>query len=462
MLCAMIELLTRAAERDPAIEAVICGPATLTYGELLTRARSVAEGLRSRGIVRFAVLEPDAAQLLSLLSGASLAGVEACVYPPTASAEMVDDFMDRFDHDLLVTSRPGLVPDDRLLSPVDLASADPVARAQSAQRPHLVLTTGTTGAPRAVRHDWSRLVGPVLDTPSGAGQRWLLAYGMNQFGGLQVLLHVMAAGATLVATEEFVPRQGLLAARAHRVTHASATPTYWRFLLAELRADAGAVPDLVQITLGGEAVPASVLEDLGRTFPKARVTQIYAANEFGQALSVRDSANGLPLADLAGTHGVELKVEDGELWVRTPYGMLGYYGEPAQDSRDWRRTGDLVEMDGDRVHFRGRTSEVINVGGVKVHPLPIEERIGKVPGVDLARVFGRPNALTGAIVAVEVVAGPGTDTEELGRAVRAACADLPPASRPRSVRFVDEIATVGAKVVRNQHSVHNQTRESHS
>src|SRR5256885_203780 len=82
----------------------------------------------------------------------------------------------------------------------------------------------------------------------------------------------------------------------------------------------------------------------------------------------------------------------------------------------------------DRILFRGRSSEVINVGGVKVHPLPVEDRIGAVPGVDMARVFGRPNAMTGAIVAVEVVAAPGADTDQIAAQIRAACADLPAAA----------------------------------
>ena len=60
---------------------------------------------------------------------------------------------------------------------------------------------------------------------------------------------------------------------------------------------------------------------------------------------------------------------------------------------------DTISL-GDRILFRGRRSEVINVGGVKVHPFAVEERVLAVPGVDIARVFGRPNRLSGAIVAV--------------------------------------------------------------
>ncbi len=91
--------------------------------------------------------------------------------------------------------------------------------------------------------------------------------------------------------------------------------------------------------------------------------------------------------------------------------MLGYTGESADTAVDgeWRRSGDLVEIVGARVMFRGRKSEVINVGGVKVHPLPVEDRITGLDSVAMARVFGRPNKLTGAIVAAEIVPVGGVD-----------------------------------------------------
>ncbi len=68
-----------------------------------------------------------------------------------------------------------------------------------------------------------------------------------------------------------------------------------------------------------------------------------------------------------------------------------------------------MEVVGNRVLFRGRQSDVINVGGVKVHPLPVEERIVALGCVEAARVFGRPSTLTGAIVAVDIVPAGGPD-----------------------------------------------------
>ena len=91
--------------------------------------------------------------------------------------------------------------------------------------------------------------------------------------------------------------------------------------------------------------------------------------------------------------------------------------------------------------FRGRKSEVINVGGVKVHPLPVEDRITALPSVAAARIFGRPNKLTGAIVAAEIVPvgrRSGADVEAIRVEIKAAVADLPRAWQPRSITFVDD------------------------
>lgn len=449
----MIELLRRAAETRPDRAAVVTDESIRSYGELTADAYAVAAALSELGIARFALLDHDASTVTALLAGAALIGAEACQYTPTDEASDVRELALRFDHDVLVTAHPAMaatVP--TVITPERLLAGGGAARGEGTPvaRPHLVLTTGTTGAPRGVRHDWNRLLRGTARVAPATGQRWLLAYGLHQFAGLQILLHVFAAGATLVAPAPRRPREGLAAMRNHAVTHASATPTYWRFLLAELRADGGPVPQLDQITLGGEAIPAPLLGELARAFPSAAISQIYAASEFGSSSSMRDGRHGLSLdvLDRGDDADVAMKIVDGELWVRSRTGMLGYYGEAPVDPDAWRPTGDLVEVVGDRILFRGRTSEVINVGGVKVHPLPIEDRIGSVPGVDVARVFGRPNAMTGAIVAVEVVAAPGSDQAELGAAIRAACADLPAAARPRSIKFVDTVSTAGHKIVR--------------
>lgn len=455
----MDELLRRVAAVDPDRVAVVTHEVTRTYGQLADDAVGVAAALTERGIRRFAIADVEAATVLPLLAGASLVGAEACQYPPDAPDDL-RSLVERFDHDVLVTDRDDLAGLTSQVLPTAalLAGADPGSSVQvdttppDGVRPHLVLTTGTTGAPRGVRHDWNRLVRGTSRVRSAPDERWLLAFGLHQFAGLQVLLHVAAAGSVLVAPAPRRPIEGLEAMRALGVTHASATPTYWRFLVAQLRSDGGAVPALRQVTLGGEAIPGPLLGELRETFSDAAVSQVYAASEFGSTGSMRDGRPGLSVdvLDRGDDADVDMRIVDGELWIRSRTGMLGYHGEPEIDADGWRATGDRVEVEGDRVLFRGRTSEIINVGGVKVHPLPIEDRVAAVEGVVMARVYGRPNAMTGAIVALEVVAAPDSDLTALKSALKAACADLVPAARPRSITFVDDIATTGSKILRRQ------------
>jgi acyl-CoA synthetase (AMP-forming)/AMP-acid ligase II len=369
-----------------------------------------------------------------------------------ATDETVSELRDRLDHDLLVTPRdlpgPGLLRPEELWAGVE-RDTGPVP---DGPRPLLVLTSGTTsGRPQAARHDWSRILRVTLRIRPTPEQRWLLAYAPNQFAGLQMLLHVAAARATLVAGASFQPRDGLEAMRRFGVTHASGTPTFWRFLLAELRTDDDPPPGLEQVTLGGEAVPSAVVETLRSTFPRARISQLYAATEMGLSISVRDGDVGLPASVLEASDGeAEFRIVDGELWVRSRSSMLGYYDDEPVPDDGWRASGDLVEVVGDRIHFRGRASEVINVGGVKVHPLPIEERVARVPGVALAHAHGRTNALVGQVVALDVVVAHGADAGAVDAAIREEFADDPPAHRPRSITFVESLDTSGGKLLRGR------------
>lgn len=444
----MIELLAAAAEDNPDHRAVVSPAGEITYAELAARADAVASYLLDHGLRRVGVLEPDPATIMAVLAGSARIGAEACVYPLNATADVVDRLAERFDHSVVITDRTShharSVPIAEVLGTAlgDLPTERPPSR------PVMVLTTGTTGEPKGVRHEWDRLLRAVSRTYPTPKQRWLLAYGLNQFGGLQIMLHVLAAQATLVAGESFQPKDALVAAREWDVTHISGTATFWRFLITQMASDGGPIPPVEQVTLGGEAVPANVLARIRETWPEAKISQIYVATEFGQGVTVRDGLPGLPVSLLESGGDVEFKVIDGELHVRSRSSMLGYHGEAPVDAEAWRPTGDLVEVVGDRVEFRGRNTDVINVGGVKIHPLPIEERVGSVPGVAAVRAFGRTNALTGAVVALELVLEPGHDEDDVDAAVREACADLPPAAQPRSIRFVESMTTTGNKLSR--------------
>ena len=325
---------------------------------------------------------------------------------------------------------------------------------RSEQTPVLILTTGTTGEPKGARHDWARLARAVRHPDDRSATRWLLAYNLNQFAGIQIMLHVLASGGTLVAPPTRRAEDVIQTIREHRITHASATPTFWRLVVGRLDEDAARALPLAQITLGGEATPEGLIERLHKLFPSARISHVYAGTEFGSAVSVRDGRSGLPLSVLERDEDadVRMRIVDGELQLHSRVGMLGYH-QSGNDESQWRPTGDLVEVRGDRIHFVGRRTEIINVGGAKVHPLPVEEVVCSVDGVQLAAVYGRANAVTGQIVAVDVVAADGVDTDALAAEIRTACQALPAAGRPRRIRFVDELEIRGNKLMRREAAV---------
>lgn len=196
---------------------------------------------------------------------------------------------------------------------------------------------------------------------------------------------------------------------------------------------------LEQITLGGEVADQVLLDALARLFPRARLVHIYATSELGRCFSVKDGRAGFPAAylDAASDEGVELKLEDDELFVRPANAGLPLAG--AGDAT-WIGTGDLVERVGDRCFFAGRRHEILNVGGNKVQPLRVERAIQRVPGVRDVRVFGRTSSLVGQMVACEFVAETGYDERDVERAIREACLrDLAAHERPR---FVEPVQTI--------------------
>lgn len=294
----------------------------------------------------------------------------------------------------------------------------------------LLETSGTTGAPKLVRHGFDRLRGRLRGTADPRAC-WLLTYEPGAFAGLQVTLTAAAAGATLVAEPGGGVAELARAALRHGVTHVSGTPSFWRAFLMALGAEA---PPLAAITLGGEAADQPLLERLAERFPQARLRHIYASTEAGALFAVADGLAGFPAEWLeTGVDGVGLRIADGVLEVRSPRAML--------DGADgWLSTGDLVELCGGRVMFAGRLDGRINVGGVKVSPEAAEAALLSVPGVLDALVEPKANPITGWILTATVVPRPDAEEGALRAAIRAALAPLEPAARPRVVTFADRIA----------------------
>jgi acyl-coenzyme A synthetase/AMP-(fatty) acid ligase len=156
----LIELLSAAAGALPDKAAVITNDRSTSYASLHRTATNAASWLTARDVNRFAIVEQDAAVVIALLAGASLAGVDACVYPPIEAGDEAAELAQRFDHSLVVSDDSTLSGEFEIVAPEELAQteSEPLTGYPPPERPLLVLTTGTTGAPRGVRHDWARVL----------------------------------------------------------------------------------------------------------------------------------------------------------------------------------------------------------------------------------------------------------------------------------------------------------------
>ncbi|MBK6511521.1 MAG: acyl--CoA ligase [Haliea sp.] len=406
-----------------------------SYGEFFEYCRRLANGLLQLKGDRFACYMADSPELVAVILAAGMSGKSLLLLNRELTAQQLSATLLRHPVDTLIsdTELDIILPATVLIADAldELANGEPLVEYREGEI--LILTSGTTGEPKCVRYSW-----PVL-------------FAQVNFAGLQMLVHVLRNGSTLVFAESNKVTHALQAARQCAVTHISSTPTFWRYALASLPASEHGLA-LEHITLGSEAFSASLLEQLKQTFPRARIVHIYASTEAGSCVSVSDMRPGLPVSILHRTEdsAVQFRIVDGELHIRSTHGMDGYAGSvecAARDAEGWLASGDLVKIENDRILFLGRRSETINVGGVKVHPLE-ENIVCALPCVKLARVFGQANPVAGQIVAVDVVAQVGYTDQVVEEAIREACLALSRHARPRSINFVAAIETNNLKLKR--------------
>lgn len=448
------ELLAATARAQPERLFIADAVGEVTYGQALDQAHAFAGAFRGEQVRRAYFYAADSALLATALVATDLAGVEACVLNREQPRPEVEETVASLGEGGLFTDAEtnGWTVGD--VWPLAAIAGEPTveeAPDAAAGGRIVILTTGTTGRPKPVLYTWDRLAAQIRLMPGGDDTRWLLAYPLNHFAGVQMLLHVLLNKAILVVPPTRRMEDVVGAAARYGVDSISATPTFWRFFTGLLMGNEALAVPLKRITLGGEASTPEVLERLRRLFPEASISQVYATTELGSCFSVRDGLPGFPREYLGRPVGnVELRVVDGELHVKSPYRMVGYLSrEQASPPGDWVATGDLVEVVGDRVLFRGRKSETINVGGIKVYPLKVEAAILRAEGVRAVRAYGRPNAIAGQIVAADVEVAEGADAGAVLARVREICrADLSRYEQPRDLRVVEALARQNEKIVR--------------
>ena len=431
----------RAAEA-PQRPFVIDGDGTLTYAEAVAWAGQAAAAWAGSGAPRIYLHQGDSARLVVALVAANLAGKEVCVLNRDLSPSEAEALAKELGEGAGVGQGP---PTSTLAVPGGRGPLPDAVLPGDGGR--VVLTTGTTGRPKPVLHSWPRLFAQVRAAPP---QRWLLCYPLNHFAGIAVVAHVVASGGTLVIPGTRRLADLAAAAVSHHVGAISGTPTFWRMFTGPLLDAGGGTAFAGHITLGGEPATQDILDRLAVTFPNATISHVYATTELGSCFSVRDGLAGFPLEYLHRRVGnVELRIADGELEVRAPHRMMGYADERPGDEAEWIATGDQVEVIDDRVVFRGRRCEIVNVGGVKVFPQKVEEVILAVPGVQAVRVQGRSNPVTGQIVVARLELVPGEDAPRVLAAVRRACRGaLNRYEVPRDIRIEPSLPRVNEKIAR--------------
>jgi acyl-coenzyme A synthetase/AMP-(fatty) acid ligase len=168
------------------------------------------------------------------------------------------------------------------------------------------------------------------------------------------------------------------------------------------------------VRLSGEIADQAVLDSLRRAFPASSIGHAYASTEAGVGFAVNDGLEGFPASMLRETKGgVEMKVEDGSLRIRSPRTAYGYVGRNAAallDADGFIDSGDMVDLRDGRYYFVGRRGGIVNVGGLKVHPEEVEAVINRHRQVRMSRVRSRRSPITGAIVIADVVLAETADT----------------------------------------------------
>jgi long-chain acyl-CoA synthetase len=307
----------------------------------------------------------------------------------------------------------------------------------SAGDPGLVLfTSGSTGEPKGALHSLPRLLEKYKTRRSSL--RTLTFLLLDHIGGINTLFHILSNTGTIITARERTPDAIGAAIERHRVELLPTTPTFLNLLLLSGAIGRYDLSSLRQITYGTEPMPEATLARLHALLPDVRLSQTYGLSELG-ILRARSRSSDSLWVELGGP-GVETKIVNGILWIRTPSAMLGYLNAPSPfDAEGWFNTEDEVVADGEFLRILGRRSEIINVGGQKVYPAEIESVLLQLPNVRDVLVGGVRNPITGQMVAAYFNLCEPEDRESLRRRVREHCRALLPSFKiPSRVEIVTE------------------------
>ena len=483
----------------------------MTYRELERMTRAFCASMRARGMVdgaRVAYLGRNSDLYLPMLFGAIRA---RCVIvtlnwrltAPEVAYQLQDSGATLLiaDADLMpvtmkacatLATPPEVIPTQDAAAPVDLVRLM-AGEAAPVECPHerdqvvvQMYTSGTTGKPKGVQltHgclSYARHCEMVDGSYAGweEGSTHLSAMPNFHIAGTSWMLIGLVRLSTMVLTADPSPSNMLAVMEKYRPGRSFIVPTVIRALVDAIKASGRPAPRLQQIAYGASAIGESLLREAMETFG-CRFVQLFGMTEVtGTCTCLHDEDHDLSRPQLLKSvgrplPGMAIEIRDaqarvlnvgepGEIWVRTPTAMLGYWNLPKATAEalvdGWYRTGDGGRIDEDGyLHLTDRIKDMIISGGENVYPVEIEERLRQHPAVLEAAVIGLPDPQWGEAVhaMVELRPGQSVDAEALRAFAREGLAGF---KCPRSLRFTPCLPrTASGKVQRAQ--VRTQWRES--
>jgi long-chain acyl-CoA synthetase len=485
----------RAASRGDHV-AVRHGGRALTYAQLDDRSNRLAGALLELGAsggTRVAYLGRSGPEVLELLFAASkIGGVLVPLNWRLSLPELVT-VLDDSGAPLLIAAPPYLEVAGELagrcaLRVVALGDdyehllrahepADPGARGASGDVIVQMYTSGTTGVPKGVLTTHRNLAAAAETSAYwqfDADSVSLTPLPMFHIGGIGWAFLGLWNGATTVLASEFVPADILDTLEQLRVTNAVLVPTMLQLLTdvpGAAERDYGA---LRSIAYGASPITTPVLKAALRTF-RCSFFGVYGLTESTGGivhLEPQDHAPDGPRAHLLRSAGkplpwVDVRVVDpdtgrealphevGEVWVRAPNVMAGYFNRPEETAAaladGWLRTGDGGYLDDEGYLFlTDRIKDMIVSGGENVYPIEVEEALAQHPAVADVAVIGVPDERWGETVLALVIPRAGAEpvADELVAFARERLAGY---KLPRAVEFVDQLPrTPSGKVLKRE------------
>ena len=263
----------------------------------------------------------------------------------------------------------------------------------------IVYTSGTTGRPRGVVLSQSALLwngfNAIHAHDLSQADHVLTALPMFHVGGLNnQTLPALLAGASVTLHPRFDPALWLADVAARRPTLSLLVPATLQAVIAHPAWAATDLSSLKMVNAGSMVVPDSLIRAFhARGVP---VGQIYGCTETAPIATVllkEDAVRKLGSAGKPALH-CEVKLVDGEVWVRGPNVMRGYWNDPASTAavltpEGWFRTGDLARVDEEGYYWiMGRSKDVIISGGENIYPAELENVLADCAEIAEGAVIG--------------------------------------------------------------------------